>query len=47
MYNLNKYEEAIECYNKAIQINPNYSEAFYSKGSALDDLKKYEEAIEC
>ena len=45
MYNQNKYEEAIECYDKAIQINPNYSEAFNNKGLALGDLNKYEEAL--
>ena len=47
MYNLNKYEEAIECYDKAIQINPNYSNAFNIKGHALYNLNKYEETIEC
>ena len=37
--NLNKYNEAIECYNKAIQINPNYHLAIENKKIAIDCLK--------
>ncbi|CAD8214738.1 unnamed protein product [Paramecium octaurelia] len=44
---LNKYEEAIECYDKAISINPKYDLAWYNKGLALFYLNKKEEAIEC
>ncbi|CAD8214280.1 unnamed protein product [Paramecium pentaurelia] len=44
---LNKYQEAIECYSKAININPNYDKAWYNKGMALYNLNKYQEAIEC
>ncbi|CAK86537.1 unnamed protein product, partial (macronuclear) [Paramecium tetraurelia] len=44
---LNKYQEAIECYDKAISINPNYDDAWYNKGLALYNLNKYQEAIEC
>ncbi|MDR2205125.1 MAG: tetratricopeptide repeat protein [Flavobacteriaceae bacterium] len=42
-----EYQEAIECYDKAIDINPDYAEAYNNKGSALGILGKYEEAIEC
>ena len=42
-----KYEKAIECYDKALEINPNYAEAWNNKGVALSKLRRYEEAIEC
>ena len=44
--NLGRDEEAIEAYEKAIMINPEYSEAWYDKGVGLGNLKRYEEAIE-
>lgn len=44
---LGKYEEAIECYDKVIELNPNYAPAWYNKGVALAKLGRYEEAIEC
>ncbi|CAD8215553.1 unnamed protein product [Paramecium octaurelia] len=30
---LNKYQEAIECYDKAIAINPKFDNAWNNKGS--------------
>jgi tetratricopeptide (TPR) repeat protein len=42
-----KYKEAIECYDKALEINPESADALNNKGAALDDIGKYEEAIEC
>ena len=42
-----KYEKAIGCYDKALEINPNYAIAWYNKGNALDELERYKEAIEC
>ena len=44
---LGKPEEAIECYDKAIEMDPADPGAWYNKGNALDDLGKYEEAIKC
>jgi Flp pilus assembly protein TadD/predicted amidohydrolase len=44
---LGKYEEAIKCYDKAIEIKPNDEEAWYNKGVALGKLGKHEEAIRC
>ncbi|CAD8177405.1 unnamed protein product [Paramecium octaurelia] len=32
LYTLNKYNEAIVCYVKAIQIDPNYADAYLNKG---------------
>ncbi|MDI6642086.1 MAG: tetratricopeptide repeat protein, partial [Elusimicrobiota bacterium] len=46
-YHLGKYEEAIKCYDKAIEINPKHYKFYCNKGVALDELGKYEEAIAC
>src|SRR3989339_803850 len=43
----NKYKEAIECFDKAIEIDPQNEGAWYNKGFALANLKKYKEAIIC
>ena len=39
--------EVIECYNRAIEIDPNDNKAWYNKGNTLDDLENYKDAIEC
>ena len=41
-----KLEEAIEAYNKALAIKPDYAEAYNNMGIALQDQGKLEEAIE-
>jgi tetratricopeptide (TPR) repeat protein len=41
-----KLEEAIEAYNKALAIKPDYAEAYYNLGITLKDQGKLEEAIE-
>ena len=46
-YDLGRYEEAIKCYNKAIETNPSNEEAWFTKALCLDNLGRYEEAIEC
>ena len=43
--NEGKYEEAIEAYDKAIEINPQDTNAWYNKGNDLCNLGKYEEAL--
>lgn len=44
---MGKHTEAIICYDEALKINPNYSNALYNKGIALNEIKRYEEAIVC
>ena len=44
-YILEKYEEAIASYDKAIELNPDFIFAFFNKGLSLNKLKRYEEAI--
>lgn len=40
-----RYEKAVQCYNEAIAINPNYAMAYSNKGISLDELGKKQEAI--
>ncbi len=47
LYFEGNYGESIECYDKAIEINPEYSSAWNNKGNALDEQGKLERAIEC
>ncbi|MBV6627943.1 MAG: tetratricopeptide repeat protein [Rivularia sp. (in: Bacteria)] len=42
---LNRYEDAIASYEKALDINPLYESAWRSRGIALKYLKRYEDAI--
>jgi tetratricopeptide (TPR) repeat protein len=44
---LEKYEEAIPCYDKCLEIDPNHTRAWIGKGNTLFGLGRYEEAITC
>ena len=44
---LEKYEEAISCYDKIIRLDPQDLKAWSNKGFALINLEEYEEAISC
>jgi tetratricopeptide (TPR) repeat protein len=44
---LGKYDQAIECFDKAININANDAKIWRGKGSVLARLGKYELAIGC
>ncbi|NOR78583.1 MAG: tetratricopeptide repeat protein, partial [Methanophagales archaeon] len=44
---LERHEEAIECYDKAIELKPNYEEAWYNKGVMLEKLGRKKEAKLC
>ena len=43
--NLNNEEEAIKCFDQAIEISPTSFDAFNYKGIAYPNLSKYKEAI--
>ena len=45
LYYLNRYEESIEYYTKAIEINPLYEKAFINKGIILAKLMAFDEAL--
>ena len=46
LFNERKYDEALECFNKAIRENPHYDQSYYNKGHALMKLNKKAEALE-
>jgi len=41
----NKYTRAIDCFKKAIEINPNYAEAYHYLGSIYKLREEYDSAI--
>ena len=43
---MSRFEESIDCYDKAIQLNPNQANTFNNKGNCLAKIKKYQEAID-
>jgi tetratricopeptide (TPR) repeat protein len=42
-----KYNEAVECFNKALEMDPNIYYTWVKKGVTLLKLEKYTEAVEC
>src|SRR3972149_3541397 len=44
---LGKYQEAIACYDRTLELDPKAEEAWYNKGVALSKLGKHQEAIAC
>ena len=46
LYDENKFNESIQAYNKAIQLNPLNEDAWNGKGMALGTLERYEEALQ-
>ena len=45
LYNQGKYQAAIELYNEAIKLDPNYAPAYNNRGMVYADLKRYLDAI--
>jgi tetratricopeptide (TPR) repeat protein len=46
-FQLGKYEEALEYYDKALEIDSEYVSGYNLKGVVLDRLKRYNEALTC
>ena len=46
LLNLGQAEEAVDCFNRAIALDPKNADAFVKKGIAMERLQKMEEAIE-
>ncbi len=46
LWELDKYEEALQAYDKAIALKPDFHEAWYNKGVARGKLGKDEEALQ-
>jgi tetratricopeptide (TPR) repeat protein len=47
LYALGRYQEAIQCCDKALAIDPRYAIAWFYKGTALVSLGRYQEALPC
>ena len=45
--NLDRYDEAVQCYDRALEIDPGYARAWNIKGIALMNLDRYDEAVQC
>jgi tetratricopeptide (TPR) repeat protein len=41
-----QFEKAIQDYNQAIELDPEYAHAFNNRGLAYADLKQFEKAIQ-
>jgi tetratricopeptide (TPR) repeat protein len=44
---MNKLEESLDCYDRAIKLKEDYSWAWHNKGYALELLDRPREALEC
>ncbi len=44
-YKVGQYDKAMSCFRKAIEIDPNYIDAYYNLGSILEFLKQYDAAL--
>ena len=42
---LRKFNQAIEFLNKAIELNPNYIQAYFNRGETYSKIKDYDKAI--
>jgi tetratricopeptide (TPR) repeat protein len=45
-YDQGKYQEAIEDFNKALELDPKFAKAYNNRGNAFHVQGKYQEAIE-
>jgi tetratricopeptide (TPR) repeat protein len=41
-----KYDEAIQCFDNATELDPRDYDAWYNKGVVLDTQEKYDEAVQ-
>jgi tetratricopeptide (TPR) repeat protein len=44
---LGRYQQAIECYDRALAIEPAYAPVWNNKAASLSALGRYQEAIQC
>ena len=44
---MDNYNKAIECYRKAIELDPKYASAWNHMGGAYVQLGDYQKAVEC
>jgi tetratricopeptide (TPR) repeat protein len=44
---IKRYDEALNCYSRSIDLNDKFVLSWYNKANTLVDLERYEEALEC
>jgi tetratricopeptide (TPR) repeat protein len=47
LYNMNQNEDAQECFEEALKLNPENTLALNNKGAVLYKIEKYNEALDC
>ena len=47
LYSLGRYDDAIRCHDKALELDPRDTAAWNNKGGSLANLNRYDEAIRC
>ena len=47
LMNMDQVENALDCFDQALELDPANAEALVKRGTALERQKKLEEAIEC
>lgn len=47
LFEMGKYSEALDCFNKVIELDPRDADAFLYKGRALEKLQKNADALKC
>ena len=45
--NMERPEDALACFNEALEHHPNHAEAWVKKGVACENLRRLDEALEC
>ena len=45
-YEMGNYDRAIQDYNEAIKLNPNFEQAFFNRGNAFDEHEQFDRAIQ-
>jgi len=44
---LENYQKSLECYDKVLELDPVYVDAWNNKGKVLYELSRFDEALEC
>lgn len=47
LHGVRRHEEAIECFDKALETNPRYASAWLGKGTSMTSLGRWREAMTC
>jgi len=42
----NQFEQALECFNKSLELDPQFEEAWQGKSVALYNLRRYQDALQ-